>query len=618
MKENNTKRLREKTVVEICKENNINGDIILTNAVDEVVSKNKIRATMEILAKALSSTLGPDGSTTLIQDRDHLHLATKDGLDVISHMYFRDEIAETVRDLVYNISKNQVLSVGDGSTSAIIVANALYQELTNKENTELLKYASPRVVLEMLNYICDYLETRLHEEGMQLSEDLKELKQIATISANNSEDVGEMMHQIYSKIGKDGFVSTDITQNFERDFVEYKKGITWDRGYQDAVFAEQYEANKIVHEKPYVFITTDPVTADDCDSLYRRLIGTVCSYNQGCMGSELIIIGNFFSEDAKNFFANVRSVHKLNPAKPELKFTYVDIAQTTEISRNMLKDIALLCGCEIYEKGNNSEAEVTVRLDPHYQKDDKFKYLGRALKCIITKTRTDLVCDDSLLSNTAIAKKNAAITKLNEDLEALKNKSFINNDEMMLRNIFMQRKSNLENLTAVIHIGGKTYEERHSRERLIEDAIFASKSALKYGYTVGGNIMIPKILLNDKKKLITLLNDKFDYTEADKAFYGSFIEILYDSFLESYRSVLENSYLLTNEKIDSIIDTVMTKDKFYNLKTHKFEKFTETSVINSVDTDIQIMRSCISIIGLLATSNQVITLNCNIVDQVSK
>ena len=189
---------------------------------------------------------------------------------------------------------------------------------------------------------------------------------------------------------------------------------------------------------------------------------------------------------------------------------------------------------------------------------------------------------------------------------------------MMLRNIFMQRKSNLENLTAVIHIGGKTYEERHSRERLIEDAIFASKSALKYGYTVGGNIMIPKILLNDKKKLTTLLNDKFDYVEADKSFYGAFIEILIDSFLESYRSVLENSYLLTDEKIDSIIETVTTKDKFYNLKTHKFEKFTETSVINSVDTDIQIMRSCISIIGLLATSNQVITLNCNIIDQVSK
>lgn len=84
----------------------------------------------------------------------------------------------------------------------------------------------------------------------------------------------------------------------------------------------------------------------------------------------------------------------------------------------------------------------------------------------------------------------------------------------------------------------------------------------------------------------------------------------------SYRSVLENSYILTDEKIDSIITTVLTKDKFYNLKTHKFEKFENTNVINSIDTDIQIMRSCISIIGLLATSNQVLTLNCNVHDQV--
>ena len=614
--EKRQKRLREMTNVEICKENNIAGGIILTNAVDESISKNKIRATMQILAKALSSTLGPDGSTTLIQDREMKHLATKDGLDVISHMTFEDEIARTVRDLVYNISRNQVLAVGDGSTSAIIVANALYQELTNKENTELLKYASPRVVLDMLNYICDYLEVRLKEEGKPLSEDLKELKQIATISANNNEDVGEMMREIYTVIGKDGFISTDIMQNYERDFVEYKKGVTWGRGYQDAIFAERYEANKIVHDKPFIFITADPITADDCDTIYRKLIGTVCAPNQGCMASELVIIGNFFSEDAKNFFANVRSVHKLNPNRAELKFTYVDIAQSTEISRNTLKDIALLCGCDVFEKQPNSAAELEIMLDPHYTKPDKFKYLGRALKCTITKSQTELVCDDELLSEDRLKLKEIAISKLNSDIDALNKQSFTSNDDLLLRNIFMQRKSNLENLTAVIHVGGRTYEERHSRERLLEDAIFASKSAIKYGYSIGGNIMIPRILLDDKKKIINNLADKFDYLDAEKSFYGDFIDLLMDSFLMSYRSVLENSYILTDEKIDSIITTVLTKDKFYNLKTHKFEKFESTNVINSIDTDIQIMRSCISIIGLLATSNQVLTLNCNVHDQV--
>ena len=75
---------------------------------------------------------------------------------------------------------------------------------------------------------------------------------------------------------------------------------------------------------------------------------------------------------------------------------------------------------------------------------------------------------------------------------------------------------------------------------------------------------------------------------------------------------------LTDEQVEGILDTVIKENKFYNLKTHEYEDFESTGVINSVDTDIQIMRSCISLMGLLATSNQIITINYNIMDQVNK
>jgi len=603
------KRLREKTNREICKENNINS-ILLTNVIDESISKNKIRATLQIIAKALSSTLGPDGSTTILQDVERQHLVTKDGLDVISRMTFEDEIARTVLELVKTISRNQVLSVGDGSTSAIIVANSLYQELTAAENKEHFKYVSPKVIVDILNYLATYLETELKKRAIPLSEDLHEIAQIAAIAMNNDDEVGKLVQGIYQKIGKYGFISTDVAENYEEDFVEYKKGISWDRGYIHPTFAEKYEGHKIIHEKPAIFITNTPITADDCDPIFRPLIGQICAREQ----RPLVIVANFISDDAKQFFRNVREIYKMG--KAELFFTVVDIDQVTEININNLQDLALLCGCEIFNKHIYSDAELVARLDTAYQKEDKYKFIGKALKATISKNKTEIICDDDLLSTEALETKKAAIEKFDLELETLNKKSTLTTEERNLTFMYKMRKSNLENLTSIVHIGGRSYEERRSRERLFEDAIFASKSAIDYGYTVGGNIMMPKILTDDCDKLVKTLREKYKYVNQDKDFFKYFILLVRDSFLASYVSVLDNSYLLSDEKIDEIVNVVLNKNKFYNLKTHSYEDFATTSVINSVNTDIQIMKSCISLIGLLATSNQVITLNYNVVDQV--
>ena len=607
----NKKRLREMTNLEICKENNING-VILTNIVDESISKNKIRATLQIIAKALSSTLGPDGATTILQDTERQHLVTKDGLDVISRMSFQDEIAKTVLDLIRNISKEQVLAVGDGSTSAIIVANALYQEFTAEKNKDYFKYTSPKVIVGILNVLSEYLEEKLKKSAIPLSQDLHELIRIASIAMNNDEEVGKLIHEIYLKIGKYGFITTDVTEKYETDVVDYKKGISWKRGYVDPTFGEKYEGNRIIHNKPYIFITNSNITADDCDIIYRPLIGQICGHDR----RELVIVANYISDEAKNFFKNVREIYKIG--KPELFFTVVDIDQVTEISINNLKDLAFLCGCEIFNKNLYDLSELVGRLDPAYTKDDKYKFIGNALKATITKNSTEIVCDDSLLNEEALKRKNDFIAKITNDLDELNKKSALTVEETNLMFMYKMRKSYLEHLTAILHVGGKTYEERRSRERLIEDAIFASKSAINNGYIVGGNIMIPKILAREEKELALMLKEKFNYLNQDEKFFEYFVGLLKDSFLESYRSVLDNSYILTDEQVEGILDTVIKENKFYNLKTHEYEDFESTGVINSVDTDIQIMRSCISLMGLLATSNQIITINYNIMDQVNK
>jgi methionine synthase II (cobalamin-independent) len=126
--------------------------------------------------------------------------------------------------------------------------------------------------------------------------------------------------------------------------------------------------------------------------------------------------------------------------------------------------------------------------------------------------------------------------------------------------------------------------------------------------------MIPKII--GSSKIEGFFVNKYRYIQSKDltSFFRQFLGIIEGAFMESYANVLNNSYL-SDEQIVKVIQRVY-KDEFYNLKTHKFEKLKETTVINSVDTDIQILRSVISIVGILATSNQFITLNFNTRDQV--
>ena len=158
-----------------------------------------------------------------------------------------------------------------------------------------------------------------------------------------------------------------------------------------------------------------------------------------------------------------------------------------------------------------------------------------------------------------------------------------------------------------------------TRQRLIEDAVLACKSALKYGYIPGGNLCIPKYLCANREGLADFLGTKYSYLPIDKprGFFLYFIDMLTDTFLESYRAVLNNSYF-NEDETEEVIDKCFNEGKFYNLKKHEYENWEETEVINSVDTDIQILRTCISIIGILSQSNQMMTMNFDANSQIYK
>lgn len=601
-------KLRAKTNQEICNENKL-PYTVLTNVVEEEYSKNKMRATSNLIAKALSATLGPYGSSTIIQDREQRHFATKDGYDLMNRMMFDDEVSRTILDLFRTTASNQVLTVGDGSTSAIIVANSLFQTLTDKNQIDHLKKIAPQDIISILNDISNIVEEKLKKLAMPISDDMHELDIIAAIANNNETKTGKVIADIYREIGENGFISMDVLERKEEDAYELKSGIEWNRGFVDPLF-EKFSNNGVItyEAAPKIIISNSTLTYDDLELVIMPLMKEALNQEN----SELLIVANDFDEDVITFFKNNRTKHlQIGSRAVPMNFVVSDIDTITKKSRNKIEDLALLCDCKIYDKILTQKADIIA-----HPKD----YVGTAGKIIVTKKTTQVIARDYSLRDAKHNKKIDTIVKeYKNKINKLKEVEEPTREQDFELDELSNRISHLTTSTAILHVGGKTLAERMTRQRLIEDAIFACKSAIKYGYIPGGNICIPKILKENKEEIAKFLGSKYDYLPITgrRIFFDYFIDVVADAFLESYKNVLNNSYM-SEDEIDKTIKKCLEENKFYNLKLHKFEDMDKTVVINSVDTDIQILRSCISIVSILATSNQFMTINFSINDQIKK
>lgn len=623
-----SKRLCDKTTLDIMKENGLITDKInrpiLSNITDNYWTKRKIRTTLEIIAKALSSSLGIYGSTTIFQKEDG-PMCSKDGLDICSHINFNDQLSNMVLNFVHSIAVNIATHSGDGTSSSIIVSNALYQAITDFENNPEYSRVPPQSIVDILEEISSIVSNKIKVLAKPVDNTLEDIKNVAGIAMNNSPEVGQLICDIYKNIGKDGIISYDTDIMTDEDYVEYKNGISWKRGVIDPLYISEEKAitGKIVYNKPYIFLCRSPLNYDDHAELFKTLLENIFMNSKGQVYPDVsaVFVLHNVDQNLRTMLRNNRSMNfqSVYGTPSKMHYTVVDIDQVVDKSVNKLTDLGLLTGCTVidYDSANRSKedirakaTEIAASVIGQIQGQDKYvgiKYLGTALKAEITDTSTSIICDDKLLNQKDIEAKNKVISDLQAAIEEISNRVDKSATNTIMINDMKARIAGLSYSSCILHVGGKTIGEQESRSRLIEDAIFASKSALKYGVCIGGNLIIPRILVRNHDEIVEKIFDKFSYLGYTKEFIGKFVDLVKDSFLESYRTVLENAKFLDDSKIDEIINKCVNEDYFYNLKLNKYEKDSETSVVNSVETDIEILRSCISLISRLGVSNQALT-----------
>ena len=541
-------------------------DSTVSNIVNESEYKKISEKILSIIANSLKNSLGYYGSSTIIEDKVNGHIATKDGYTILSSLRFESPLATTIYELIKKISFNLVQTVGDGSTSSVVISQKLFEMLNNAMNDEkLLKGYAPKEIFDELKKLEEDITNEVNSKAIPITKDnFKIIRKIAEVSNNNDPKVGQNIYDIYKTIGKDGFIYLENSSDNE-DHYEYLSGLEFATG----MIAEDFSNNKHKPEchfkEPFIFMCNDRLDSTDLNYMVDSIGNLVARHTK-----PVVIIAKSFSTE----FVSCWIINKKQ--NPNIDICLVDFNFANKNQENIFNDIALYTNSTVYDKNFDNKDDFVRNF---------YKMLGSCDEISITNKTTKVIgrrCSEKDIEE--------RIKAIDEDINKFKELK----DDSFNGRIFQleTRKANLNSSIVKYYVGGDTELEKNNRKYLIEDSIFACKAALETGYVTGGNLMIPKCIHH----MI------FNPNELS----GILLYIIKESFIQCYRYVLLNASF-TEERVNDIIETCIENNKFYNLKTKKFENDNETSIINSAKTEIEIMKAVFSIIGILVTSNQFIS-----------
>lgn len=523
------------------------------------------------LSSILEKTFGPHGSTTIIEDRNLRHKHTKDGWTLLKSLYSEDDLSRVILEFVKRISMRLVRTVGDGSTSAVIVSNAIAKIL--KEFKEKHKDIYPGDLSRMLNTVSDKIQEKIKATSKEINEDSEELYNVCLISTNNDEEVSKLVCECYKKTTKFGIVQVEMGDRPQTE-VEYKDGYEMYKGYVDAMFANRVRDDQKICELDNVYFLMYEGRLGERDV---KDVGKVIDYAINMKHGSLVIIANGYENAFSNFIHE--NVLKF---KGNLPICCIEHGIGTSAGKNHFYDASVYLGCKVIEfqsKGITLESIINENLLQDY--------IGFSKKAIIRDNNARFFDGKGIDSEEYTILKKSLSDKIKElgDSET----KFDYDSQLGALKV---RYGRLNGSTAIIKVGGNSKAEIEARSFLVEDATLAARSALMRGVVPAGNIYVA-YLLNSAEFREEILGL---FASEEKDAVEELLSMIYNAYVEVFTIVSK----LCKEEVESLI-----KDgKILNIRTRQREQFENTKVLNSAQTDIEIIKGAMSVIGLIGTSNQ--------------
>jgi len=422
----------------------------------EIVYDQKAREALlkgvNTLADAVKVTLGPKGRNVILEKTFGSPNVTKDGVTVAKEIELEDKFENMGAQMVKEVASKTSDVAGDGTTTATVLAQAIY-----REGAKLV--AAGHNPMELKRGIEKAVETVIEELKKQSkpTKDQKEIAQVGTISANNDETIGNIIAEAMSKVGKEGVITVEEAKAMETT-LEIVEGMQFDKGYISPYFVTNPEKMEAVLEEPVILINEKKI------STMKDLLPVLEQVAK--MGRTLLII----SEDVEGEALATLVVNKL---RGTLKVAAVKAPGFGDRRKAMLEDIAVLTG------GQMISEELGIKLETIGLKD-----LGSAKRVVIDKDNTTLV-DGAGEKKEIEARVKQIRTQIEETTSDYD------------REKLQERLAKLVGGVAVINVGAATESEMKEKKARVEDALNATKAAVEEGIIPGGGVAflraIPKL-----------------------------------------------------------------------------------------------------------------------------
>src|SRR5687768_2244207 len=520
-------------------------------------ARRKLKNGMNIVANAVSATLGPKGRNVAVDRKFGSPTITHDGVSVAKEIELEDPFENMGAQLLKEAAQKTNDIAGDGTTTSTVLAHAIVNEglkaLEAGYNPMLLKYG-----------IVQATETVVEElRKMAMKIDSKE--EIASVATNSAadEEIGNLIAEVMDKVGKDGVITVEESKSmqFEQEFVE---GMQFDRGYLSAYFITSADKMEAVINEPYILINEKKISAaQDIVPILEKLVQ---------IGKrELVII-------AEDIDGEALATLVLNKLRGMLSVLAVKAPGFGDRRKAMLQDIAALTGGTVISEETGRKLETATLQD-----------LGRAEKVIADKENTTVIGGKG---------KKGDIEGRIKEIRAEIDKSTSDYDKEKLQ----ERLAKLSGGVAIIRVGAATETEMKEKKHRVEDALSAARAAVEEGIVPGGEIS----LINAASKLDKMMKNEDGNDEEIRV--G--INIVKKALEAPIRRLASNAGQDGSVIIDTVRRTAIEKKNKnigYNVLTGKYVDMIEAGVIDPVKVVRGALENAASIAAMILTTDVLIT-----------
>ncbi|MEI7508915.1 MAG: chaperonin GroEL [Flavobacterium sp.] len=510
----------------------------------DIEARDGLKRGVDALANAVKVTLGPKGRNVIIGKSFGGPNVTKDGVTVAKEIELKDPLENMGAQMVKEVASKTNDLAGDGTTTATVLAQAIVKEgLKN-----VAAGANPMDLKRGIDKAVEAIVADLGKQAKVVGSDSEKIKQIASISANNDEVIGELIATAFGKVGKEGVITVEEAKGTDT-YVDVVEGMQFDRGYLSPYFVTNPEKMNVELENPYILLYDKKVSS------LKELLPVLEPVAQS--GKPLLII----AEDVDGEALSTLVVNKLRGA---LKIAAVKAPGFGDRRKAMLEDIAILTGgTVIAEESGYTLENATLEM------------LGTAEKITIDKDNTTIVNGagnaDLIKNRVNQIKGQMETTTSDYDKEKLQ-----------------ERLAKLAGGVAVLYVGAASEVEMKEKKDRVDDALHATRAAVEEGIVAGGGVA----LLRAKSALASIKADNADETTG--------IQIVSRAVESPLRTIVENAGLEGSVVVAKVSEG--TGDFGYNAKTDEYVDMLKAGIIDPKKVTRVALENAASVAGMILTT----------------